>query len=371
MTIVRDIARFDQPLTLDSGAVLPRVDVAYETYGELNTAADNAVLVLHGLTGTQHAMGVSPDSDRPGWWDAAIGPGKAIDTERYFVVSPNALGSYGGSTSAASPDPNTNRAYGSRFPIATIGDSVESQVRLTDRLGISRYRAILGGCFGGFQAMEWMARHPDRVGSAVVISATPRTSAHNTALWSVLRAAIRSDPNWKGGDYYDGPAPDAGMGLAAMFGALFWMSREVFESKFGLRRIASEEPAYGFEPEYAVEEFLEGVNRNAAGRIDANALLYLTRAIDYFDMSRGHVDLAAAFSGYAAPSLLISYTGDWRYPAEDMEEIATALRSNGTACRHETLDSPAGHGGFLYDTERLAPLISAFLSAPEIIAQAS
>lgn len=371
VTTVRDIARFDQPLTLDSGAVLPRVDVAYETYGKLNDRADNAILVLHGLTGTQHATGISDDTDRPGWWDSAIGPGKAIDTEHYFVVSPNALGSYGGSTAAASPDPDTNRPYGSRFPIVTIGDSVESQARLADHLGIGTFRAVLGGCFGGFQAMEWMARYPERVGSAVVISATPRTSAHNTALWSVLRAAIRSDPNWNGGDYYDGPAPEAGLGLGAMFGALFWMSRDIFETKFGLRRLEGDEPKFGFEPEYAVEEFLEGVSRNAAGRIDANALLYLTRAIDYFDMSRGHPDLAAAFSRYAAPTLLLSYTGDWRYPAEDMEEIAAALRANGTPCRHDTLDSPAGHGGFLYDTERLAPLLEAFLNAPGILAQAS
>lgn len=365
MKTTRDIARFDQPLTLDSGAVLPRVDVAYETYGKLNAAADNAILVLHGLTGTQHAMGLSPETGRPGWWDSAIGPGKAIDTDRYFVVSPNALGSYGGSTSAASPDPETNLPYGSRFPIVTIGDSVESQALLADKLGIARFHSVLGGCFGGFQAMEWMARYPDRVDSSVVISATPRTSAHNTALWSVLRAAIRSDPNWNGGNYYTGNAPDAGLGLAAMFGALFWMSREVFESKFGLRRIEGDEPLFGFEPEYAVEEFLEGVSRNAAGRIDANALFYLTRAIDYFDMGRGHADLAAAFARYTSPSLLISYTGDWRYPAADMEEIAMALRQNNTPCRHDTLDSPAGHGGFLYDSERLRPVLQKFLAAPK------
>ena len=369
MNTIRDIARFDQPLTLDSGAILPRIDVAYETYGDLNADADNAILVLHGLTGTQHAMGVSAETGRPGWWDATIGPSKAIDTERYFVVSPNALGSYGGSTSAASPDPETNLPYGSRFPIVTIGDSVESQVRLADKLGIPRFHSIMGGCFGGFQAMEWMARHPDRVGSSVVISATPRTSAHNTALWSVLRAAIRSDPNWNGGNYYSGSTPDAGLGLAAMFGALFWMSREVFESRFGLRRIQGDEPEYGFEPEYAVEEFLEGVSRNAAGRIDANALLYLTRAIDYFDMTSGHADLAAAFARYAAPTLLISYTGDWRYPAAEMEDIAVALRQNGTACRHDTLDSPAGHGGFLYDTERLQPLLHDFLADTKAVDQ--
>lgn len=365
MEHIRDIARFDHPLDLACGKTLPGFEVAYETYGTLNPARENAILVLHGLTGTQHAAGLALSGDRPGWWDAAIGPGKAIDTDRYFVVSPNALGSYGGSTSPASPNPERNCAYGSDFPIVTIGDSVESQAQLADRLGIDRFHAIAGGCFGGFQAMEWMARYPARIGCSVVISATPRTSAHNTALWSVLRAAIRSDPNWNGGHYYDGPPPDAGLGLATMFGALFWMSREVFEAKFGLTRISGEVPEYGFESEYTVEAFLEGVSRNAAGRIDANALLYLTRAIDYFDLSRGHANLAESFAGYSAPTLLVSYTNDWRYPAEDMDEIAVALEHNGTPCRHETLDSPAGHGGFLYDTERLAPLLSAFLSDPK------
>lgn len=367
----RDIAVFDRPLHLDSGRTLSRVDLAYETYGKLNAARDNAILVLHGLTGTQHAAGTDEQTGRLGWWDAAIGPGKAFDTDRYFVVCPNALGSYGGSTSAASTDPETNRAYGSRFPVVTIADSVESQSWLADALAIERFHTIAGGCFGGFQAMEWMARHPARVGGSIIISATPRTSTHNTALWSVLRAAIRSDVNWNGGDYYDGTPPDAGLGLAAQFGSLFWMSREVFEEKFGLRRVSGDTPDYGFEPEYEVEAFLEGVGRNAAGRIDANALIYLTRAIDYFDMSRGHDSLADAFARYTAPTLLVSYTNDWRYPADDMQEIADALGRNGSPCRHETLDSPAGHGGFLYDTQRLAPVLSDFLTSPQDFAQAS
>ena len=363
----RDIAQFDEPLELACGKTLPEFRIAYETYGSLNAQRDNAILVLHGLTGTQHVAGPAETGDRPGWWNAAIGPGKAFDTDRYFIVSPNALGSYGGSTSAASTNPHTGKPYGSDFPIVTIGDSVESQARLADTLAIAQFHAIAGGCFGGFQAMEWMARYPSRVGRSIIISATPRTSAHNTALWAVLRAAIRSDPNWNGGDYYDGPAPDAGLGLAAMFGALFWMSRDVFEDKFGLQRITGDAPAYGFEPEYTVEAFLDGVSRNAAGRIDANALLYLTRAIDYFDMSRGHGSLAGAFADYTAPTLLVSYTNDWRYPAADMQELADALITNTTPCRHETLDSPAGHGGFLYDTERLAPRLTQFLSERPIV----
>lgn len=371
MKRVADIARFDEPLTLDGGAVLPAFEIAYETYGTLNGARDNAILVLHGLTGTQHAAGHDDRTGRPGWWDAAIGPGKPIDTDRWFVVSANALGSYGGSTGPASIDPATGRPWGMRFPIATIGDSVMSHAALSDRLGIDRYHAIIGGCFGGFQTLEWMARFPERVGSSVVISATPRTSTHNTALWYVLRRAICSDPAWNGGDYYDATPPDAGIGLATMFGALFWMSRDVMDEKFGMRRVAGEAPDFGFEPEFAVEAFLDNAGRNAAGRIDPNALLYLTRAVDYFDMARGRDNLAEAFAAYRSPSLLVSYSGDWRYPAAEMDGIAEALAKTGAPCRHVTLDSDAGHGGYLYDVSGLAPLLSAFLDAPAASLQAA
>jgi homoserine O-acetyltransferase len=255
--------------------------------------------------------------------------------------------------------------------VLSIGDSVASQSVLADRLSIDRFHGVVGGCFGGFQALEWMVRHPARVGSAVVISATPRTSAHNTGLWAVFRHAIRSDPAWCGGDYYDSPTPADGIGLASMFGALFWMSRDTMATKFGLQRIQGDAPEWGFEPEYTVEGFLDSVGRNAADRIDPNALLYLTRAIDYFDLSRGRKRLSDAFASYRAPTLLVSYEADWRYPPGEMDEIAVALRDAGAPCRHDSLDSTAGHGGYLYDVAGLAPLLTTFLAAPATALQAA
>lgn len=351
--------RFADKLSLEGGRNLDGFELAIETYGTLNAARDNAVLLCHGLTATQHAAAIPGDSRRA-WWDAAIGPGRAIDTDRFHVVSVNALGSYGGSTGPASLDPATGQRFAMRFPVITIGDMVASQVRLADRLGISRFHAAIGGCMGGFQVLEWLHRAPQRIAHAIVISATARTSSHNTALWSVLRRAIMSDPAWAGGDYYDGPQPDVGMGLMACFGALFWMSRETLERRFGLRR-AVPGPGFDFSPEFEVEVFLERIAGNAGGALDPNALLYLTRAIDYFDLTAGDGGLRQALAGVSGEVTLASYRSDWRYPSAEMEEINTALTSLGVSSRHVVLDSEIGHGAFLYDVPSIAPLLRAAL----------
>jgi homoserine O-acetyltransferase len=352
---------FERPLPLDCGQRLPGFRVAYATYGSLSPARDNAVLVLHGLTADQHAGGTGPDG-RPGWWSAAIGPGKPIDTDRWFVVCPNALGGWGGSSGPATPDPRTGRPYGMRFPVCSVGDNVAAQAALAGRLGIGRFRAAVGGCFGGFQVYEWMARRPHMLDRAAAITATPRTSAHNTALWSVLRAAIASDPAWAGGDYYDGAGPRAGLELMAKIGALFWFSRETLETKFGRHRLpdADPDPQWGFAPETELEAFFASVGKSAAGRLDANGLLYLTRAIDYFDMARGR-RLAEAFARWRGETLLVAYRSDWRYPAAEMAEVADALAEVGAPCRLEVLDSAAGHGAFLHDMTALGPLLADFL----------
>lgn len=357
------VATFEQPLALDCGAELPRFQVAYAQYGALNDAGDNAILLLHGLTADQHAAGPGP-SGRPGWWEAVIGPGKAIDTDRWCVVCPNALGGWGGSSGPMTEDPQSGRPYGMRFPVVTVGDNVAAVEALADRLGIARFHAAIGGCFGGFQVYEWMARRPARIGRAMALAATPRTSAHNTALWTVLRAAITADPNWADGDYYDGPAPSTGVELLAKIGALFWMSRDAMQARFGLKRLpdAAAGPQWGFAPETEVEAFFAAVGRNAVGHLDANSLLYLTRAIDYFDLGRD-ADLGSAFAGWSGPTHLVAYAGDWRYPAEEMREIEHALAGNGTPCRLEVLDSPLGHGAFLYDPPSIAPTLAAFLAA--------
>jgi homoserine O-acetyltransferase len=363
MKIARDTLRLAGAFPLVSGPVLEDVEIAYETYGTLSRERDNAILLLHGLTADQHASGPPwHGGAKAGWWNQAVGPGLAIDTDRFFVICPNVLGSFGGSTGPMSLDPATGRPYGMRFPVVTIADMVAAQRSLLDALGIARLHAIVGGCMGGFQALEWMSRFPGRVGSTVLISATARTNTHNTALWSVLRAAIMSDPAWNGGDYYDGPAPDAGLGLLAMTGALFWMSRDALQDKFGLRTIENRPLRYTLEPEFAIEDFLARVRRNAAaGNLDANALIYLTRAIDYFDLSREAGSVAAALAGYASPLLLISYATDWRYPPQEMEEIRAALVPRGIPVRHVTLDSPIGHGAFLYDFKSLEPVLADFL----------
>ncbi|MGY8997403.1 MAG: homoserine O-acetyltransferase MetX, partial [Alphaproteobacteria bacterium] len=347
MEVHAETLRLDVPLALDCGDSLEDVEIAFETYGQLNAAADNAVLLCHGLTADQHAAGgLHPGNGRPGWWEAIIGPGKPLDTNRFYILSSNTLGSYGGSTGPASIAPLTGRPYGMAFPVITIADMVRAQRQLAQQLGIERFQAAIGGCMGGFQIFEWLRQAPGQIGHAVAISATARTSAHNTALWSVLRRAITSDPNWNNGNYYDGPRPDQGMGLMAAFGALFWMSREGLEQRFGLRR-AADAPRWSLDSEFEVEQFLDRIADNAAGSIDPNALLYLTRAIDYFDLTREGDGLEEAFVNVAGPVTLVSYRGDWRYPPEEIEHIREAMINLGVDARHVIVDSEYGHGGFL------------------------
>ncbi|MBT6511598.1 MAG: alpha/beta fold hydrolase, partial [Rhodospirillaceae bacterium] len=294
--------------------------------------------------------------NRPGWWNAAIGPGKALDTDQFFIVSSNVLGSYGGSTGPASTDPDTGARYAMTFPVVTVADMVRAQRRLAEALNLPRFHAVLGGCMGGFQVLEWLRQAPRQAGNAVIISATARTSTHNTALWSVLRRAIMSDPAWNGGNYYDGPRPDAGMGLMAAYGALFWMSRETLEQRFGLRR-TTPEPAWSFAPEFEVEQFLERIANNAGRGLDPNALLYLTRAIDYFDLTVAEDGLAGALRGARNQVTLVSYSNDWRYPASEMEEIHRTLIGIGADSRHVTLENSFGHGGFLMAPDQIAPIV--------------
>ncbi len=367
MEIAEGIISLPDPLLLQCGARLAPLDIAYETYGRLDASRSNAVLICHGLTADQHAVSTqTAEGGRAGWWDKAIGPGRALDTNRYCIISTNAIGSFGGSSSPASIDVATGRQYGMRFPFVTIADMADAQARFADALGIDRFHAVIGGCMGGFQVLEWMLRHPRRLRRAVVISATPRTSTHNIALWEVMREAIRRDPNWQNGDYYYGPPPHSGVALLAMFGALLWMDRATLAERFGLRTVAGRPLSYGFAPEFEIEAFLHRVGANAAGRLDANALIYLTRAIDYFDIGRGHPDLAHALAAVTAPTLFISYSGDWRYPSGEVEGMHCALLAAGGDSRHAVLDSAWGHGGFLQEPEKLEPLFRAFLD-PESV----
>jgi homoserine O-acetyltransferase len=357
-------ASFDEPLALECGRTLPSFEVAYETYGELAADGDNAILVCHAYTSDHHAAGKHDASDaRAGWWDTLIGPGKTFDTERYCVVSSNCLGGSHGTTGAGSIDPETGRRYGGRFPVVTMADIVNVQARLADRLGIARFRAIAGGCFGGAQVLQWMASHPSRLASAIVISATPRASVHTVALSLIGREAIRRDPRWNGGDYYDGEPPTDGIGLLTMFGALFWQDRNLLQRKLAPDMARPRKLGYGFAPDFEIERQLLrlGVPQNVA--LDANALLYLARANDYFDLSRGRASLAEALASYHGRTLLLGFAQDWRYPPDDIAEIDAALRANGAPSRHVTLENPLGHGAFLRDTPSIEPELRRFLAA--------
>ncbi len=363
MIVKSQVARFDEPLPLECGRTLPSFEVAYETYGELAPDAGNAVLICHAYTSDHHAAGRHGETDpRAGWWDTLIGPGKAFDTRRFHVVSSNCLAGSHGSTGAGSIDPTTGRRYGGDFPVVTIADIVHVQARLADRLGIGKFHAIAGGCFGGAQVLQWMSSHPERLANAIVISATPRASVHTVALSLIGREAIRRDPRWNGGDYYDGAPPSDGIGLLTMFGALFWQDRDLLQRQLGPEMAQPRKLGFDFAPEFDVERLLLRLGAPQNVQLDANALLYLARANDYFDLSRGRPSLAAALAGYHGRALLLGFAQDWRYPEAEIAEIHAALRENGVASRHETISNPLGHGAFLRDTPSIEPALRRFLT---------
>lgn len=363
MIVAPRTATLPGPFRLDGGSVLETVEVAYEEYGQPDAGRRNAVLVCHGLTTDAHVAGRHTLIDRnAGWWDAAVGPGKAVDTDRYWILCANVLGGAGGSTGPGSPDPRTGRPYGLRFPVVTVGDMVAVQASLADLLGIERFHAVVGGCLGGFQVLEWMTRFPERLERAVVISATPRTSAHNLAFFEVLRQAITRDPRFAGGDYYGGELPSDGLALAAMFGAVVWLGRETMERRFGVSLLEGTRPRFTLGPEFTAQEFLARIAENASGRLDPCSFIYLTRAIDYFDLAREAGSLAGALDGFEGRTLLVSYASDWRYPPAEIDEIRVALERTGAEVRHATLESDFGHGAFIYDLDGVGDLLKNFLA---------
>jgi len=349
--------RIEQPLALDCGDKLPGHTVCYETYGTLSAARDNAILVCHSLTKDAHAAGRRTDGGPLGWWDEAIGPGKLLDTGRYFVICADTLAA-GGSTGPASPDPATGRPYGLRFPVVTVRDMVHAQHQLITRLGIERLHAVAGGCFGGQQAVEWSIQYPGAVANAVVITTTPATSAHSIAIFTVMRRLIRGDPAWNGGDYYGQPFPVAGLGAAVAAAVPLWMSAEMMEVRFGRR---SGGPRYTLDDEFEVEQFIARLAAQAGRQLDPNGLMYLTRAVEYFDLVRTYGDLARALAPVRARMLFVSYQRDWRYPAAETDRMHQALLAAGRDSAHVVLDSPLGHGAFLFDVPGLAPAVSGFL----------
>lgn len=358
------LATIDEPLPLDCGRSLPAYTLNFETYGTLAADRGNAVLVCHSLTKDAHAAGRHAAGDkRPGWWDAAIGPGKMIDTRRYFVICTDTLAA-GRSTGPVSEDPQTGAAYGLRFPVLTIRDMVAAQRQLLATLGIEHLHAVIGGCFGGQQAIEWAIRYPEAVGSAVAITTTPATSAHTIAIFSVMRHLIRGDPGWQGGDYYGKSFPAAGLRAAVAAAVPLWMSREAMDSRFGRATVPGRGYAYTLDDEFAVESFIARLADQARHVLDPNGLMYLMRAEEYFDLERTFGGLAAAFAGVSPRMLFVSYRQDWRYPAAETERMHRALLAAGGDSRHAVLDSSLGHGAFLYDTSGLAPAVKEFIEHP-------
>jgi homoserine O-acetyltransferase len=357
ITPARRTLRVPEPLALDCGRVLPDHTAGFETYGTPSATGDNAILVCHSLTKDAHA---GAGGGRPGWWDAAIGPGKMLDTDRYFVVCADTLAA-GASTGPASPDPATGRPYGARFPVVTVADMVAAQHALTRQLGITTWHCVVGGCFGGQQAVQWAIRYPAMVKNAVVIATTPATSAHTIAIFAVMRHLIRSDPAWNGGDYYGSAGPVAGLGAAVAAGVPLWMNREAMEIKFGRRGGAG--PGYTLDAEFDVERFIEQITRGGEHGLDPNGLMYLMRAVEYFDLAREYGSLELAMKPVSARTLFVSYHKDWRYPAAETELLHQALLAAGGDSAHVVLDSAMGHGAFLVELGGLAAAVRGFLGA--------
>jgi homoserine O-acetyltransferase/O-succinyltransferase len=374
------------PVRLDCGRDLHPVRVAYETYGRLSRDRDNAILVCHALSGDAHAAGHSKappaDSTRDGfgaedrdgsagrglgWWDGMIGPGKAFDTGRFFVICTNLLGGCRGTTGPASVDPATGRPYGSDFPVITVADMVRTERAFLDVLGIERLAAVTGGSLGGMQALEWAVRYPDQVDAVVAIASTHALHPQGVAWNAIAREAIMRDPAWQGGHYYGtGRAPEAGMGVARMVGHITYLSAPALEGKFGRRLQSTEDIRYTLtEPEYEVESYLRHQAASFVRRFDANTYLYTSRALTYFDLAREHGggSLRRALAGVSARTLLIAFSSDWLYPPAASEQIEAALRALGKRVTFHVIEAPYGHDCFLLEEARQIPLIRRFLDS--------
>ena len=353
--------RFDS-IALDNGATLAPVEIAYETYGELNRAKTNAILVLHAFSGDAHAAGISADGGKPGWWDNMIGPGKAFDTNRYFVLCSNILGGCRGSTGPASIDPETGCPYGMKFPVITIRDMVRLQKMLTDSLGIERLLAVTGGSMGGMQALEWAVSYPDAVAAAIPIATTARHSAQQIAFNEVGRQAIVADPDWNEGDYYGGKPPARGLAVARMVGHITYMSDDSMREKFGRRLRSKEKFGFDFSVDFEVESYLRYRGSEFVNRFDANSYLYITKAMDYFDLAGEGGSLATTLEKVKARFLVISFSSDWLYPSYQSLEIVRALRRRNLNVAYCELPSNYGHDAFLVDVAEQTDLIRGFLA---------
>lgn len=360
--VAPQIAKFTEPVTLKCGAVIDEYELMYETYGALNAERSNAVLVCHALNASHHVAGIyADDSANVGWWDNMIGPGKPVDTSRFFVVGVNNLGGCHGSTGPRSIHPATARPWGSAFPVVTVEDWVATQARLADHLGIRRFAAVMGGSLGAMQALAWTIMFPERIRHSVVIACTPNLSAQNIAFNEVARQAIITDPDFYGGDYYaHGTTPKRGLRVARMVGHITYLSDDEMASKFG-RQLKRGKLQYSFDTEFEIESYLRYQGNKFAEYFDANTYLRITKVLDYFDPALEHGgDLARALAPARASFLVVSFTTDWRFSPERSREIVTALLGNRRDVTYAEIDAPHGHDAFLLDDARYHRLVRAY-----------
>ncbi len=352
----------DRPLELQCGKTLGPIDVAYETYGELNAARDNVIYICHALSGNAHVAGYnSPDDKKPGWWDAMVGPGKGLDTNKYFVICSNILGGCSGTTGPSSTNPATGKAYGLDFPIITIADMVKVQKLLLEKLDIKQVLAVIGGSMGGMQALQWAISFPEFVKSAVVVASTTRLGAQSIAFDAVGRNAILADKNFADGRYRQQAGPDAGLAIARMIGHITYLSEETMHRKFGRQLRKAEEYSYDFNSEFAVETYLDHQGQVFVERFDANSYLYITKAMDYFDLERDYGSLQNAFAKTRAKFLIASFTSDWLFTPAQSEDMVDILVAGGKDVSYCNIDTPYGHDAFLLEPEVLGKLLSGFL----------
>jgi homoserine O-acetyltransferase/O-succinyltransferase len=356
-------AEHPQELLLECGRKLGPITLAYETYGELSPAKDNAILILHALSGDAHAAGFHHANDKqPGWWDIMIGPGKAFDTRQYFVICANVIGGCKGSTGPSSINPQTGRPFALDFPLVTIHDMVNTQRVLIDHLGIDQLLCAVGGSMGGMQVLQWVVSYPERIRLAIPIATTSKLSAQAIAFNEVGRQAIRSDPQWRDGDYYGKSIPRRGLAIARMVGHITYLSEKSMHLKFGRKLQDKSEYGYDFRADFQVESYLRYKGDHFVNRFDANSYLYISKAMDYFDLAQPHEKLEQAFANVKAKFLVISFSSDWLFPSYQSKEIVSACRRVGAEAIYTEIQTDYGHDAFLLESEQLTSLITNFLA---------
>ncbi|MDB5619322.1 homoserine O-acetyltransferase [Tardiphaga sp.] len=355
----------DQPLRLDCGIDLAPFQIAYQAYGTLNADKSNAILVCHALTGDQHVFNSHPVTGKSGWWETLVGPGKALDTERYFIICSNVLGGCMGSTGPASTNPVTGKVWGLDFPVITIPDMVRAQAMLIDRLGIDQLFSVVGGSMGGMQTLQWTAAYPQRVFSALAVACSTRHSAQNIAFHELGRQAVMADPDWRGGRYFEeGTHPHRGLGVARMAAHITYLSDAALHRKFGRRMQDRELPTFSFDADFQVESYLRYQGSSFVERFDANSYLYLTRAMDYFDIAADHDGvLAEAFRDTKTRFCLMSFTSDWLFPTSESRNVVHALNAGGVRVSFAEIETDRGHDAFLLDVPEFLDIAGAFLDS--------